>query len=149
MNKRVVPIIALAFALAGCSVEVEDTGPGQPVAHRRAAFKEILKVFEPMGVMLRTDTYEPQRFARLANALEHLRDGPWPYFQPDTNYPPTKAKAAVWSDQAAFEEDRKAFFKATDHLIEVAGTADKNVAKTAYKAVEDACYACHKEFKNR
>jgi len=149
MNKRLLPVVVLASLLAACSGEVQDTGPGQPVAHRRAAFKEILKVFEPMGVMLRTDTYDAKRFAQLATALEHLRDGPWSYFRPETNYPPTKAKAAVWSDRPHFDEDRKAFFKATDHLVEVAGTKDKTVAKSAYKAVEDACYTCHKAFKER
>lgn len=149
MIKRSFTVIALACLLAACGGEVQDTGPGQPVAHRRAAFKEILKVFEPMGVMLRTDRYDAKRFAQLANALGQLRDGPWDYFRPDTNYPPTKAKAAVWSDRATFDKDRSAFFKATDHLIEIAGTTDKTVAKTAYKAVEEACYACHKSFKTR
>ncbi len=45
MNKGVVTTIVLA----GCRAEVWETGPGQPVAHRRVAFKKILKVFEPTG----------------------------------------------------------------------------------------------------
>jgi len=149
MKKRLAPILLLTAVLAGCAGEVEDTGPGQPVAHRRAAFKEILKVFEPMGVMLRTDTYEARRFAQLASTLGQLRDRPWDYFRPDTHYPPTKARASVWSDAAGFERERQAFYAATDHLVEIAGTPDKALARRAYKAVEDTCYACHKAFKDR
>ena len=40
-----------AAMLTGCG-EVEDTRPGQPVKQRQVAFKEIVKTFEPMGVML-------------------------------------------------------------------------------------------------
>ncbi|QID16490.1 cytochrome c [Nitrogeniibacter mangrovi] len=147
MNKRIVPILASLLFLSACSGEVQDTRPGQPVAHRRAAFKQMLKVFEPMGVMMRTDTFDAQKFATLAKALLQRREVPWQYFKPDTDYPPTKAKPAVWSDPKTFEADRKAFFKASDHLAAVAGTTDKQQAKAAYEAVEHACHTCHDTFK--
>ena len=148
MKKILLPLLALTV-LSACSGEVEDTGPGQPVAHRRDAFKAILKVFEPMGVMLRTDRFEPERFAQLAQALKERRDAPWPYFRPDTNYPPTKALPAVWDEPERFEADRQAFFEATDHLAKIAGTDDKAIAGEAYKAVEETCYSCHDTFKTR
>jgi len=43
--------------------------------------------FEPMGTMLRTDKYDPERFAQLATQLVSKRDTPWPLFGPDTHYP--------------------------------------------------------------
>lgn len=63
--------------------------------HRQAAFKQIVKTFEPMGVILRKDRYEADKFLPLAEALIAKRDGPWSYFGADTNYPPTKATPDV------------------------------------------------------
>lgn len=149
MIKRLTLVLLCLSLLSACGGEVEDTRPGQPVAHRRAAFKALLRAFEPIGVMMRTQEYDAAAFARHVAEVKTLRDDPWQYFLPDTNYPPTKAKPEVWSDTARFEADRDTFLKATDRLLEVAGTPDKDVAKAAFEAVQNACSDCHKAFKNR
>lgn len=149
MIKRLALFLLCALLLSACGGEVEDTRPGQPVAHRRDAFKALLRSFEPIGVMMRTDDFNPDEFARRVGEVKSLRNGPWQYFLPDTNYPPTKAKPEVWSDTARFEAQRDAFLKATDRLVEVADTTDKAVAKAAFEAVQNACSDCHKAFKNR
>jgi cytochrome c556 len=147
---RLLPAVLLSAALlAACGAEPEDTGPGQPVAHRRAAFKELLKSFEPMGVMIRDNKYDPQRFAVLAASVKTLREAPWQYFGPGTQYPPSHSKDEVWSRPEAFEADRKAFFDATDKLAAVAGTKDAKVAAAAFQAAEKTCRNCHETFKNR
>ena len=56
--------LVLPLTLAACG-EPEDTHPGQPVAHRRAAFNQLVKAFEPMGVMLREKEYKPEEFRKL------------------------------------------------------------------------------------
>jgi cytochrome c556 len=147
---RLLPVVLLcATLLAACGAEPEDTGPGQPVAHRRAAFKELIKSFEPMGVMVRDDKYDAQRFAALAASVNTLRDAPWQYFGPGTQYPPSHAKDEVWSRPQEFEADRKAFFDATDKLAAVAGTKDAKVAAAAFHAAEKTCRNCHDTFKTR
>lgn len=148
MPKTFALLLLSVLVLSACGGEAPDTRPGQPVAHRRAAFKEILKVSEPMGVMLREDAYDAQRFQSLAGQLMILRNEPWGYFTADTLYPPSKAKAGVWSEADKFAADKKAFLDATDQLAAIAGTPDKMKAAVAYKAVEDACRNCHKAFKN-
>jgi cytochrome c556 len=50
-------LLSTVALLAACG-EVEDTRPGQPVKTRQTAFKEIVKAFEPMGVMLRENRYD-------------------------------------------------------------------------------------------
>ncbi len=148
MSKKNAVLLLAVVAVAACG-EPQDTRPGQPVAHRRTAFKEILKAFEPMGVMLRTDAFDATKFQVQARQLMALRDGPWSYFAPDTLYPPSHAKAEVWSEAEKFAADKKAFFDATDKLAAVAGSADKNAAEAAYGAVEESCKNCHKTFKTR
>ena len=147
--KKSVSVLLMAVALAGCG-EPQDTRPGQPVAHRRSAFKEILRVYEPMGVMLRDDEYDAKKFKAAADKLLTLRETPWEYFAPDTLYPPSHAKAEVWSEAAKFAAARKAFIDATDKLAAVAGpSTDRQRVQAAYDAVEEACSDCHKAFKTR
>lgn len=140
-------IAALPILLLTACGEPEDTRPGQPVAQRRAAFKEILKSFEPMGLQLRNQRYDAKQFSILANNLNKAKEGPWSHFIPDTNYPPTKARAAVWSEPEKFEASRQSFFKAADALVVAAGSQDVKQISVAYEALHDTCRNCHKSFK--
>lgn len=149
MKRFALPLLLPVVLLSGCGQPVEDTRPGQPVKHRQLAFKDMLKSFEPMGVMLRTDHYDAEKFLALANELAQRKDAPWPYFQPDTDYPPTKSKPEVWSEPARFEQEKQAFLAATDELQRAAAGRDKAVAEKAYAKVYAACDSCHKGFKAR
>lgn len=140
--------LAALLALAACG-EVEDTRPGQPVKQRQTAFKEIIKVFEPMGTMLRTNRYDAEKFARLADELVTRRDAPWQHFGADTHYPPTKAKAEVWRKAAEFEQERKTFIAATDELKAAAQGKQLAQAEAAYKKTYESCQSCHKAFKEK
>jgi cytochrome c556 len=141
-------LLLTAAMLAACG-EVEDTRPGQPVKHRQMAFKEIVKAFEPMGVMLRKDRYVADKFLPLAETLIAKREGPWSHFGADTNYPPTKATADVWKQPEQFAKDKQAFIAATDTLLAAAQSKDKAQVEKAYDAVHEACKTCHKQFKER
>lgn len=142
------PALLILLTLAGCG-PVEDTRPGQPVKQRQEAFKSILRSFEPMGVMLRDNKYQADKFASLAGELVAKRDAPWSHFGPDTNYPPTKAKAVVWSEGETFERERLAFVAATDALFAAAQTRDQAQAKAAYEKVYGSCKSCHDRFKEK
>lgn len=141
-------LIAALFSLllTACG-EPEDTRPGQPVAHRRAAFGKILHAFEPMGIQLRKKQYDAERFLALARELNAVKEGPWTYFGADTHYPPSHATARVWSEPDQFEADRQAFLRATEHLLVAAESRDEKQVTAAYNAVHDSCRSCHKAFK--
>jgi cytochrome c556 len=142
-------LLAVVVLLSACGGEPEDTRPGQPVAHRRAAFKEMIKTFEEMGAMLRKDKFNSAKYASLTTTLIAVRDKPWQYFGPDTLYPPSRATDAVWSQPEKFEAGKKAFFAATDKLAATTGTQDARVAKAAFAEVEKTCRDCHESFKKR
>jgi len=146
--KFILPI-ALAIGLSACSKPVEDTRPGQPVKTRQTAFKEMLRVFEPMGTMLRDGKYVAGKFEFLAAELITKRDGPWGHFGPDTNYPPTKARPEVWTKQTEFEKAREGFFKSTDALLIAAQSKELKNVTDAYSKVYDHCQSCHQEFKKK
>lgn len=140
--------LLLPVSLLTACGEPQDTRPGQPVTQRRTAFKEILKSFEPMGLQLRNQRYEAKQFADLAHKLNQAKEAPWQHFGPDTNYPPTKAKAAVWSEPAKFETSRQSFFKAAEALVVAAETQDVKQITSAYETLHDTCRSCHKSFKD-
>lgn len=143
------PLLLSVALLAACSGEVEDTRPGQPVKTRQMAFKDIIRSFEPMGVMLRGKTYDAEKFLALAEELVRKREAPWAHFGPDTNYPPTKATAEVWQQPEQFARERQAFLAATDTLLAAARTKDRKQLEAPYQAVYDTCQSCHKTFKKR
>lgn len=139
-------LLVLGSLLAGCG-EPPDDHPGQPVTHRRAAFKAILRAFEPIGVQLRDGPFDAKHFAEEARELAKVADGPWAYFGADTNYPPTKAKAALWQQPERFAQLRDAFKDKTGQLAALAGSTDQAAIRRAYEAVHDTCRSCHREFK--
>jgi cytochrome c556 len=146
MLRSTLLLLALPLLLTACG-EPEDTRPGQPVTQRRAAFKEILKSFEPMGLQLRNQRYDAKQFSILANNLNQAKDGPWSHFGPDTNYPPTKAKAALWSEPEKFAASSQSFIKAAEALVVAAASQDVKQITPAYEALHDTCRTCHKSFK--
>ncbi len=143
-----ISLTCLVALLTACG-EVEDTRPGQPVKTRQVAFKEIIKVFEPMGVMLREHHYDADSFEQFALKLTEKKDAPWSHFGPDTNYPPTKATAEVWAQPALFEQEHQRFIKATEAVVVAAKTKDLDKVTTAYKTLHETCKSCHKTFKVR
>lgn len=147
MSRLLFSSLFVLLTLTACNGGVEDTRPGQPVKHRQDAFKAMLRVFEPMGVMLREKRYDADQFAPLAAELVARRDAPWAYFTANTDYPPTRAKAEVWSRADAFEAERQLFFSATDALLTVAGTGELAQIRAAYDKVYDSCKSCHRDFK--
>jgi cytochrome c556 len=149
MHIQFIVPIALAITLSACGKPVEDTRPGQPVKTRQTAFKEMLRVFEPMGTMLRDGKYNPGKFELMAAELISKRDAPWGHFGPDTNYPPTKAKPEVWEKNAEFENARQGFFKSTDALLIAAQAKQLKGVTDAYSKVVDDCQSCHQTFKNK
>lgn len=144
---RLALLSVCALTLAACSSEIPDTHPDQPVTKRQQAFKAMLRTFEPMGTMLKDRRYDADAFARLANELASLREQPWSHFGPDTNYPPTKALAAVWEKPAEFEQRRQSFIEASDRLIAAAAARNEAEARSTYAAVQDSCKACHRDFR--
>ena len=141
--------LAIAASLLAACGEPEDTRPGQPVKHRQQAFKEIIRSFEPIGLMLKDKRYDAEKFATLAEGLAARREAPWSYFGPETNYPPSKSTPAVWSEAARFEQARQDFMVASDRLLLAARKHDKAEVERSYQETYDSCQNCHKQFRQR
>ncbi|WP_296870417.1 cytochrome c [Tibeticola sp.] len=146
----ILALFAAAAALAGCSAEPPDDHPGQPVAKRRAIFKQFAKTLEPMGLVARErEPYKREKFLANAEELARLAREPWGYFTPDANYPPSRAKPEVWSQAADFQRAQDQYVAATQTLLTAAKGDDLDAIRRAVNAVQDQCTSCHKQFRTK
>jgi len=97
---------------------------------------------------LREKQYDSNQLIGQAKQLAALKNDPWPYFDADTNYPPTHAKAKVWIDPDQFNTAQQTFLQAVGRFVLVAEDRDEVHARAAYEAVQDSCRNCHRVFRD-
>lgn len=139
----------VVWAGVACSERAKDTHPQQWVSKRQAAFKELTRLLEPIGLHARGRT--PLASAELRDQAQQLAQAsrkPWPLFPADSNYPPTRAKPALWMEPAAFKTEQDAFQLRVDALAQVAAGNDPQALLGAVDAVEKACKNCHNLYRS-
>jgi cytochrome c556 len=140
--------LGVVLSLGACGTQPEDTHPDQPVSKRRAIFKQIMRTLEPLGMVARErEAYNQQAFLAGALELKQLSTRPWPHFTPDSNYPPTRAKAEVWQKPAEFKQAQEKLQVAVNQLAKAAESGNLDIIRTAVKDVEKSCKACHEQFR--
>ncbi|GAB4213164.1 MAG: cytochrome c [Rhodoferax sp.] len=147
---RTAATAGLCLALLGaCSEAAKDTHPQQWVSKRQAVFKQMTKALEPMGLVARgRQDYRAADFKEHADTLLTLAPQPWPLFAPDSNYPPTRARPAVWQVPADFKRAQDEFLASVKALHAVAGGGDLDAIRAAVNAVEKSCKSCHDNFRS-
>jgi cytochrome c556 len=139
--------IAAVLALSACS-EAQDTHPNQPVTKRQAVFKQFTRTLEPMGMVARDrKVYNAVEFKASALELEKLATQPWTHFTPDSNYPPTRAKPAVWAQAAEFTRAQQDFQTKVGQLARAAEGDSLEVIRAAVLDVQASCKTCHDQFR--
>ena len=145
--KRLSVVLLACLTLSACG----GVDPNSPLGQRKAIFKEMLKTSEDLGGMLRGRvTFDGQRFTNGAIKLDSLAHEPWKHFPVVKEADHTSAKDDVWQKQAHFQELARSLESATGELV-LATNAKPFKASTlspAVQKVEDACEACHKEFRD-
>ncbi|KRW61581.1 c-type cytochrome [Pseudomonas sp. TTU2014-080ASC] len=146
MNKFLL-LAAVCLSLAACG----GVDPNSPQGKRQAIFKDMLKVSEDLGGMLRGRiAFDESRFAEGAVKLDALTRTPWQHFpKVQEAGGETRAKDDVWQRQERFQELAQEMEASTAELVAVA--ANKPLREQALvapmKKVEDSCKACHEEFR--
>jgi len=140
-----VSLIAV-LALLGC----DRIDPNSPLGKRKAIYQQMLDVKEDMGGMLRGRlAFDAEGFTAGAVQLDQLSRQPWQYY-PKVKEAQSEARDDVWQKQARFNEMARELEARTAALV--TATAQKPVTAEgiapAFQQVEDACEACHKEFRN-
>jgi len=88
------------------------------------------------------DTVEAaERVASLAKSLDPM------LFPPGSDVSPSKVKPEIFTQKERISELSDAVRKAADNLVVAVKSGDKSAISTAYAATNDACNACHKDFR--
>ena len=124
--------------------------PNSPLGQRQAIFKQMLKTSEDLGGMLRGRiAFDEQRFVTGAVELERLSRMPWQHFPQVKEEADSSAKDEVWQRQERFQQLARELEGATAALVAASAAPPLDSAKLAplMQGVEDACEACHQEFR--
>ncbi|MDF3193640.1 cytochrome c [Pseudomonas sp. 1928-m] len=147
MKLKTLSLVLLALAVSGCG----GVDPNSPQGQRQSIFKQMLKVSEDLGGMLRGRlAFKEQAFVEGASKLDQLTRTPWQHFpQVREDGEESRAKDDVWQRQARFQELAQAMEASTAALV--TATAAQPLKPEALVApmqrVEDSCKACHEEFR--
>lgn len=147
MTLKTLLLIPLAcLTLTACG----GVDPHSPLGQRQALFKQMLKTSENLGGMLRGRVpFDEARFVEGSLKLEQLSRQPWQHFPQVKEEDQTRAKDEVWQRQAQFQQLARSLEASTAALV--SATTQKPLTPEALtpamQQVEDACEACHSEFR--
>jgi len=139
-------LVCACMALAACG----GVDPNSPLGKRQALFKEMLKVSEDLGGMLRGRIpYDEAGFITGAAELDRLLREPWQHFPQVRDDERSKANPEVWGRQEQFQKMARDLEQATAALVQAttAPPLRRSELEPAVQAVEDSCEACHKAFR--
>lgn len=140
----------LLLALCGLTLTACDrVDPNSPLGQRKALFKQMLNTSEDLGGMLRGRIgFDEQRFAEGALKLDQLSRQPWQHF-PQVREENSSARDEVWQRQERFDQLARDLEASTAALVAASAQAPLKPAALAAPVdrVEQACKACHEEFR--
>ena len=140
-------VMTAVLGLTACG-EAVDPHPAQLVTKRRALFKQFARTLEPLGMVARdVKDYNPREFSATALALKELAGQPWGYFTPDSNYPPTHAKPAVWLQAPEFKQAQENYQTTVTQLVQAAEVGNVDNIRVAVTNVQYSCKTCHNQFR--
>jgi cytochrome c556 len=147
MKSRYLLLPFLALTLAACG----GVDPNSPQGQRQAIFKQMLKVSEDLGGMLRGRiAFKAEEFGAGAKQLDRLTRTPWQHFpQVREEGGESRAKDEVWQRQERFWQLAREMEASTAALVDASAAVPLQRADLAapMQRVEDSCKACHEEFR--
>lgn len=145
-TKKLLLLVCACLTLVACG----GVDPDSPLGQRQALFKQMLKVSEDLGGMLRGRiAYDEAGFIAGAAELDRLSREPWQHFPDVPDDERSKANPELWQRQAQFQQMARDLEQATAALVQatVAPPLRRAQLEPAVQQVEDSCEACHQAFR--
>jgi cytochrome c556 len=147
---RKVLLLCLAAALAAVPARAQFSKPERAVDYRQAAFtitnNHLGRIFQAAQGKI---PYDKDAVLRSAEIIEVTAKLPWEAFGPGTDLPDSKAKPAIWKEEARFRQMATELQAETVKLTAAAKTGNLDNVRNATRATAKACDNCHDDYRSK
>ncbi len=144
--------LLFALALAGAAVVAQaQIKPENQLKLRKAAYSLMGYSFAPLAAMAEGKRpYSREDAIRSADLLVQVAAVPKAMFGEGTDkVGETRAKPEIWTHRADFDAKMNKMVEEVTKLPQVARNGDEAALKKAVHDIDDACNACHDEYRTK
>ena len=143
-------MMAAAAALAAGGAAYAQLAPKDAVGVRVNAYRETGAAFKSINDQLKSKTPAKIMLRSSARTIANAGRDQHKWFPagsgPESGLK-TKAKAAIWTDQAGFGAAQAKFQREADLMLKVVETGDQAQMQKQAKALGQTCSSCHAKFR--
>jgi cytochrome c556 len=143
------PLLALALCAGIAAVAQAQIKPENQLKLRKSAYALMGYSFAPLAAMAEGKRpYSKEDAIRSADLLAQVATVPRSMFGEGTDkVGETRAKPEIWTHRADFDAKMNKMVEEVGKLPQVARGGDEAALKKAVHDVDDACNACHDEYR--
>lgn len=147
--KKVAATLACAVGLMG-SVQAQFSKPERAVEYRQAAFTLMNNHMGRISQAVQGKVpYDKDAVLRSAEIIEIVGKLPYEAFAPGTDLMESKAKPAIWKEEAKFKQLAADMQAETVKLTAAAKTGNLDNVRTQFRATAKSCDACHDAYREK
>ena len=147
--KRVAVALACAVGLMG-TVQAQFSKPERAVEYRQAAFTLMNNHMGRISQAVQGKVpYDKDAVVRSAEIIEIVGKLPYEAFAPGTDLMESKAKPAIWKEEAKFKQLAADMQAETVKLTAAAKTGNLDNVRTQFRATAKSCDACHDAYREK
>lgn len=147
--KKVAVALACAVGLMG-TVQAQFSKPERAVEYRQAAFTLMNNHMGRISQAVQGKVpYDKDAVLRSAEIIEIVGKLPYEAFAPGTDLMESKAKPAIWKEEAKFKQLAADMQAETVKLTAAAKTGNLDNVRTQFRATAKSCDACHDAYREK
>jgi cytochrome c556 len=148
MRRIVLPLVC-AIGLIG-PVHAQFSKPERAVDYRQAAFTLMNNHMGRISQAVQGKIpYDKDAVLRSAEIIEVVGKLPYEAFGPGTDLMESKAKPAIWKEEAKFRQLATDMQAETVKLTAAAKTGSLDNVRTQFRATAKSCDACHDAYREK
>ena len=148
MRRIVLPLVC-AMGLIG-PVHAQFSKPERAVEYRQAAFTLMNNHMGRISQAVQGKVpYDKDAVVRSAEIIEIVGKLPYEAFAPGTDLMESKAKPAIWKEEAKFKQLAADMQAETVKLTAAAKTGNLDNVRTQFRATAKSCDACHEAYREK
>ena len=141
---------AAVTALAALPAQAQFSKPESAVRYRQAAFTIMNNHMGRISQAVQGKIpYDKDAVLRSAELIESLGKLPYEAFTPGSDLMESKAKPAIWKEEAKFRQLAADMQAETVKLTAAARTGNLDSVRNAFRATAKACDTCHDQYREK